>query len=278
MAGYNMPKPWCYVNGVKKPCAVDKCQRDCGDPTSGVWGRFQAKNTGMCWDIEGSGGSSRPTGANLQMNNCELPHDDNNDHVFKMDSQGYLINQRSGMCVNLWGDRDTDNRVNYNMWICQHSSTNTDQKFTLDWHPSDSCAFRLRNKATNKCIDADGNGDTDRGTNLQQYTCRDSDSDDHWYYFLPVSDRVCTYEHRSNAQSRGSDVLNMGPYNTLFAAQSACSRVGDKCGGVYHDPPYASKFYLRSEKTTWQQTNYEAWVKMDCDDAKFEYFEQKFKD
>lgn len=276
MKGYSMPKPWCYVNGAKKACAVDKCERDCGDPTSGMWGRFQAKQTGMCWDIVGKGTNVRNNGANLQMNTCELPQSADSDHVWKMEN-GFIINQHSDKCVNLEGDSDTGNKVNYNLWTCQFFASETDQRFSLDWHPTDSCAFRLRNRATNKCIDADGKNDDDIETNVIQYSCKDSDSDDHWYYFIPVEDRVCNYEFKNHTQMSG-DSADSVKYNTLFAAQAACSRLGGKCGGIYYDPPYAKKYYLRQGTGTWNQNNYQAWVKKDCEDEKFDYFEQKFKD
>ena len=277
----NMPKPWCYVSGVKKLCAVDKCQRDCGDPTSGMWGRFQAKETGKCWDVKGYGTTVRERKSNLQMYNCELPHLDATDHIFKMDSQGFIINKHSGLCVNLWGDRDPALRVNYNMWTCQHNS-HTDQTFHVEWHPRDSCAFRLRNIATNMCIDAEGHAIKEDSINVQQFTCRDDDWDDHWYYFLPATDRVCTYQFRPTQWVTGTTPLKMGSFSTLAGAQSTCSRLGDQCGGVYNDKRVVDrktgKFFLRTGKTTHFQVGYQSWLKMDCEDAKFDYFEQKFND
>ena len=66
-----MSGPWCWIGDKKEACAVDRCERDCGDPGSGLWGRFLAKKSALCIDVEGYPHDSR--GDNVQLTTCENP-------------------------------------------------------------------------------------------------------------------------------------------------------------------------------------------------------------
>ena len=76
-------------------------EQDCGDPASGLWGRFLAKNSGLCVDVAGSPHSS--IGDNVQLHYCEVPHKGTTDHVFKMNKDGYIVNQKTNYCINVLG-------------------------------------------------------------------------------------------------------------------------------------------------------------------------------
>ena len=74
-----------------------------------MWGTFRSKNTGLCIDADGFNGHL-DMGANLLMNACEAPLKSTTDHAFKMDSNGFIRNQKSRYCINLKGDSDTDSK------------------------------------------------------------------------------------------------------------------------------------------------------------------------
>merc|ERR1719318_2316601 len=168
-ANSGMHKPWCYKGGQKKACAVDKCEQDCGNPASGLWGRFVAKNSGLCVDVAGCPHTS--IGDNVQLHNCQVPHKSTTDHVFKMDQNGYIINKGTNMCINVLGYKSRQPNTNLNMWTCQFDM-NTDQKWEVQWSSFDDCAFRLKNMDTYQCIDAPGNALHQPGINLQQNPCQ----------------------------------------------------------------------------------------------------------
>ncbi|KAL5253738.1 hypothetical protein ACHWQZ_G013495 [Mnemiopsis leidyi] len=265
-------KPWCYKNGAKKTCAVDKCEQDCGDPESGLWGRFLAKNSGLCIDVAGYPHSG--IGDNVQLHYCEVPHKDSTDHVFKMNNEGYIINQKSNMCINVLGYKSTQPDTNLNMWTCQFNM-GTDQKWEVQWSTFDSCAFRLKNKDTHMCIDAPGQSERKAGINLNQYHCESDAGSDHWFYFIPTQDRMCDYTHYNNKYLAGS-VPGHGYYASLASAQQACSRLGTKCGGVTRSG-YTGQHSLRTGSSPQtSSTNEQSWVKQDCEDTHYNYFEQEF--
>ena len=74
-----------------------------------MWGTFRAKNSGLCIDVDGFYGTLN-VGSNLHMNACEAPLKSTTDHAFKMDSNGFIINQKSKYCINLQGGSDTDSK------------------------------------------------------------------------------------------------------------------------------------------------------------------------
>ena len=91
-----------------KTLTLSTSDQDCGDPASGLWGRFLAKNSGLCMDVAGSPHSSM--GDNVQLHNCEVPHKSATDHVFKMNSDGYIVNERTNYCVNVLGYKSTNRK------------------------------------------------------------------------------------------------------------------------------------------------------------------------
>ena len=60
-------------------------------------------------DVAGSPHSS--IGDNVQLHLCEVPHKGTTDHVFKMNSDGYIINQKSNYCVNVLGYKSTQRKL-----------------------------------------------------------------------------------------------------------------------------------------------------------------------
>jgi len=191
-----------------------------------------------------------------------------------MNKEGYIINKKTNYCINVLGYQSLRPDTNLNMWTCQYNM-GTDQKWEVEWSKFDDCAFRLKNKDTHMCIDAPGWSERKAGTNLAQYPCENESGSDHWYYFIPTQDRMCDYKYYNGKYLSGS-VPGHGYYASLASAQQACSRLGAKCGGVTRSG-YSGTHSLRTGSSPYSSsTGEKSWVKQDCEDTHFNYFEQEF--
>lgn len=329
-AGSGMSGPWCWQGAKKEACAVDRCERDCGDPDSGLWGHFLAKKSALCMEVAGWPHDKR--GDNVQLYTCENPRYSTTDNTFRLDSDGFLVNRRSNMCVNPVGAFDKSPGTDLVMWNCQRNMK-TDQKWEMEWSSFDTCAFRIKNKASGHCVDpgkktwrddyrcgrtfplADGSASgcdprsshhccsnfnwcdqtaahcdckscTDykeqynsaglnikSGDNLKHYRCEEGESSEQWFYFLPTEDRICSYSHVPGTFL--SSLIQGHSYFLLASAQRACSRMGERCGGV--SAKGTTNFSLREGTTALPSTTgYGSWVKGDCKEKHYHYFEQQF--
>ncbi|MBP0030843.1 RICIN domain-containing protein [Roseofilum sp. Guam] len=169
----------CFVRANRRfiePIAerVERSQRSSRSSQS-TEGFLRNKLSGRCLDIAGRPGDAGPArlggnaGSNAQIWDCSYDNPQQDDHVWVLNSRGYLIEKNSGHCLDVVGAPGTHNGANIALGLCEFSGyaggAQTDQRWEL------LPGGYLRNKTSGRCIDVAGSPGVNNGANVQLTNC-----------------------------------------------------------------------------------------------------------
>jgi len=131
--------------------------------------------SGRCLDIQGRPsdpgphGSGGNLGSNAQLWDCSYDNPQQDDHVWILNSDGFLIERNSGHCLDVAGTPGTANGSNIQLSRCEFSGYShggqTDQRWEL------LPGGYLRNRTSGRCIDVSGSPGVNNGANIQLTNC-----------------------------------------------------------------------------------------------------------